>query len=243
MGASERLKLSFSTWVTPEWGIQQIIDGAHRHGYEGVELVLDSGHNHSLTLESDAATLRQAATELVTEGLEISAVSSNISFSNPDADKRAVSVARCKKYVEFAQTIGAPFVRVFGGELAGHYYFRDTYHADNALLAVVEILNLLRRKGCTMSEAVAPLLRYAKSPEINFVVEDKVGMIRQLAERYPDGEIDYLDGITVQYPDWWFNVRPSNTEPYLRLVLEAATDEDLAARRAELEELLGEPED
>ena len=64
---------------------------------------------------------------------------------------------------------------LFGGELAGHYYFRDTYHADNALLAVVEILNLLRRKDCKMSEAVAPLLRYAKSQEINFVVEDKVG--------------------------------------------------------------------
>lgn len=130
-----------------------------------------------------------------------------------------------------------------GGELAGHYYFRDTFHADNALMAVVQILNLLRRRESPLSALVEPLERYAKSPEINFVVEDKQGKIEELAERYGDGEIDYLDGITVSYDDWWFNVRPSNTEPYLRLVLEAGTEEDLAARRTELEEMLGTPEE
>jgi phosphomannomutase len=130
---------------------------------------------------------------------------------------------------------------LFGGELAGHYYFRDTHHADCALLAVVEVLNLLRRQGGTLSEAVAPLRRYAKSPEINFEVDDKRAKLQELAERYSDGAIDYLDGITVSFKDWWFNVRPSNTEPFLRLVLEAATDEELAGRQAELESLLGEP--
>jgi phosphomannomutase len=132
---------------------------------------------------------------------------------------------------------------VFGGELAGHYYFRDNYYADSALLAVVEILNLMRSSGKTLSGLIAPLRRYHKSPEINFVVEDKEGKIKQLAERYSDGEIDYLDGVTVQYPDWWFNVRPSNTEPYLRLVMEAASAEDLESRRLELEDLLGDPAD
>ncbi len=130
---------------------------------------------------------------------------------------------------------------IFGGELAGHYYFRDNYHADCAALAVVEILNLLRRHRQPLSKLVEPLARYAKSPEINFQVEDKQGKIAALAERYADGEIDYLDGITVQYPDWWFNVRPSNTEPYLRLVLEADAAEELARRRAELEAQLGTP--
>lgn len=130
---------------------------------------------------------------------------------------------------------------VFGGELAGHYYFRDNYYADCALMAVVEMLNLIRDRGKPMSEIVAPLLRYAKSPEINFEVEDKDGKISELAEKYSDGEIDYLDGITVQFSDWWFNVRPSNTEPYLRLVLEAASDDALAGRRTELESLLGTP--
>ena len=132
---------------------------------------------------------------------------------------------------------------IFGGELAGHYYFRDNYTADCAMLAVIEILNLLWRSGRRMSEIVAPLLRYAKTPETNFEVEDKAEKIRELATRYADGEIDYLDGITVQYPDWWFNVRPSNTEPLLRLVAEARTPEMLARHRADLVALIGEPVD
>ena len=130
---------------------------------------------------------------------------------------------------------------IFGGELAGHYYFRDHSYADCPLLGVVEVLNLLRSSGKHLSELVRPLQRYAKSPEINFEVEDKEGMIRQLAERYQDARIDYLDGITLQYPTWWANVRPSNTEPFLRLVLEAETPEELARRREEIQSLLGEP--
>ncbi len=129
----------------------------------------------------------------------------------------------------------------FGGELAGHYYFRDNYHADCAILAVIEILNLLWETGRPLSAVVAPLARYAKTPEINFMVADKQGKIEELARRYADAEIDYLDGITLQYPSWWANVRPSNTEPYLRLVLEAATAEELEARRRELVALLGQP--
>jgi phosphomannomutase len=130
---------------------------------------------------------------------------------------------------------------IFGGELAGHYYFRDMYTADSSLLAVIEVLNLLWKHGKSLSEAVAPLERYAKSPEINFEVEDKAGKIEELATRYSDGSSDRLDGITIQYPDWWFNVRPSNTEPFLRLVLEAATPEMLADKRAELQGMLGTP--
>jgi phosphomannomutase len=130
---------------------------------------------------------------------------------------------------------------IMGGELAGHYYFRDMYHADSAMLAVIEILNLLWHSGKPMSQVVAPLNRYAKSPEINFEVEDKDGMMRALASRYSNGEIDHLDGVTVQYPDWWFNVRPSNTEPLLRLVVEAKTREDLDKRVSELISQLGQP--
>ena len=95
--------------------------------------------------------------------------------------------------------------------------------------------------GKSLSELVQPLRRYAKSPEINFEVEDKQGKIEELARRYADAEIDYLDGITFQYPTWWGNVRPSNTEPFLRLVLEASSPEELAQRKAELFEILGEP--
>jgi phosphomannomutase len=127
--------------------------------------------------------------------------------------------------------------------LAGHYYFRDNFYADCALLAVVEVLNLLRKEGRPLSALVAPLMRYDKSPEINFEVEDKQGKIAELAERYAKGRIDYLDGITVEFEDWWFNVRPSNTEPFLRLVLEAKDESELARRRDELFGLLGQPVD
>ena len=130
---------------------------------------------------------------------------------------------------------------VFGGELAGHYYFRDNYYADCSLMAVIEILNLRWKAGKPTSEIVRPLLRYAKSPETNFVVEDKAGKMREIEQRFKDGQIDWLDGITVQYPDWWFNVRPSNTEPYLRLVMEARDDASLKRHMDELVPLLGEP--
>lgn len=130
---------------------------------------------------------------------------------------------------------------IFGGELAGHYYWRDHSYADCPLLTLVEVLNLLRSSGKTLSELVAPLNRYAKSPEINFEVEDKQGKMDELAQRYADAQIDYLDGITFSYPDWWANVRPSNTEPFLRLVLEAKTPEELESRKKELIGILGEP--
>ncbi len=130
---------------------------------------------------------------------------------------------------------------IFGGELAGHYYFRENFYADCAILAVVEMLNLLWKEGRPLSEIVRPLQRYAKTPETNFEVEDKEGMIRRLGERYADADVDYLDGITIRYPTWWANVRPSNTEPLLRLVLEADTEAEMEAKKAELVALLGEP--
>jgi phosphomannomutase len=132
---------------------------------------------------------------------------------------------------------------IFGGELAGHYYFRDHYYADCALAAVIEILNLLWHSGKKMSAVVAPVSRYAKSPETNFEVEDKAAKMKALEVAYADGRIDWLDGITVEYDDWWFNVRPSNTEPLLRLVCEARTPEMLAARMGELVARIGRPVD
>ncbi len=133
---------------------------------------------------------------------------------------------------------------IFGGELAGHYYFRQNYCADSSILAVVAVLNLLRRSGQRFSELTAPLRRYAKSSEINFEVEDKETTMEALVARYAGeqgGTLDRLDGIRIDFDDWWFNVRPSNTEPLLRLVLEASTPELLAARQAELTAQLGEP--
>jgi len=131
----------------------------------------------------------------------------------------------------------------FGGELAGHFYYRRNYTADSSIGTVIEVRNHPRETGKPLSELVAPLKRYFATGEINFKVDDKDGMIRTLAEHFADGEIDYLDGITVQYADWWFNVRPSNTEPYLRLVLEARTAALMAEKRGVLLGFLGTPED
>ena len=137
---------------------------------------------------------------------------------------------------------------VFGGELSGHFYFRDNFVCDSGALAMVSALNLLTREenqGRTLSQLVQGLRRYHSTGEINFEVEDKAAAIAKLKERYADGRQDELDGITAEYGDlasddwWWFNVRMSNTEPLLRLNLEAKRETTRDARRDELVALLG----
>jgi phosphomannomutase len=130
---------------------------------------------------------------------------------------------------------------VFGGELSGHFYFRDNFYADSAAIAFARVVSLISRQDGPFGKLVAPLRRYAQSGELNFQVEDKDGMIRELAESYRNARVDYLDGITVDLGDWWFNVRKSNTEPLLRLNLEASTPRLLDDKLRELRKLLGEP--
>jgi len=119
----------------------------------------------------------------------------------------------------------------FGGELAGHFYYRENYYADSAIITMVEVLNLLRREGRSLGALVQPLSRYARTGEINFHVANKQEVIQGLAQEFAQGQVDFLDGITVEFADWWFNVRPSNTEPLLRLVMEARTPELLEEAR------------
>jgi phosphomannomutase len=130
---------------------------------------------------------------------------------------------------------------VFGGELSGHLYFRDNFYADSAAIAFARLLSVLSAQDKPFSQLMAPLYKYAQSGEINFQVEDKDGKIRELAEKYKDAKIDYLDGITVELGDWWFNVRKSNTEPLLRLNLEAKNPQMLQEKLEELKKILGEP--
>ncbi|HKX25093.1 MAG TPA: phosphomannomutase/phosphoglucomutase, partial [Actinomycetota bacterium] len=128
---------------------------------------------------------------------------------------------------------------VFGGEHSGHYYFRDHYRADSGVIAALVVLERRSEAGVPMSEVLAPYRRYQDSGEINLEVEDQAGMIEAIARRYADGKQDRLDGLTVEYEDWWFNVRPSNTEPLLRLNVEAETAERLEEKTAELMGLIG----
>jgi len=130
---------------------------------------------------------------------------------------------------------------VFGGELSGHFYFRDNFYADSAAIAFARLLSILSAQPKPLSALIQPLRRYSQSGEINFQIEDKDAKIRELADAHRKAHIDYLDGITVDGGEWWFNVRKSNTEPLLRLNLEAATPQMLEQKMTDLKKLLGEP--
>src|SRR5262245_41391061 len=124
---------------------------------------------------------------------------------------------------------------LFGGEVTGHYYFQDFNYADSGIIPSLLILEMLSKQGQKMSELLAPLeAKYFISGEINSTVADAPAKMHELAERYSDGTIEQLDGISVTYPTWHFNVRASNTEPLLRLNLEAPSREEMARRRDEL---------
>ncbi|HET7747656.1 MAG TPA: phosphomannomutase/phosphoglucomutase [Vicinamibacteria bacterium] len=128
---------------------------------------------------------------------------------------------------------------VFGGEVSGHFYFRDNWFADNGMIPAVVVLEMLGRSGRRFSELLAPLReRYHISGEINSRVSDVEGALRRLEEKYRDGRVLKLDGLSVDYDDWHFNVRPSNTEPLLRLNLEAYARADMERRRDEVLEII-----
>ena len=134
---------------------------------------------------------------------------------------------------------------VWGGELAGHYYFRDFFYSDSGLLASIILLNIvadLKAEGKTLSQAIAEIVRYKNSGEINFRLEDKKGAMDAIKEHFMSAEkatafMDF-DGYRVEFPDWWFNIRPSNTEPYLRFICEATSEALLQEKIAQTEKIL-----
>ena len=125
---------------------------------------------------------------------------------------------------------------VFGGEHSGHFYFRDNWYADSGMAALLFALEMISEERKTLSEVIAPLDRRFRSGEINSEVGDPGAIVQRIEERYRSegAEVDHLDGITVGFPTWWFNVRSSNTQPLLRLNLEADDPETLRAKTAEV---------
>ena len=146
-----------------------------------------------------------------------------------------------------ASRVGHAFIKhrlrqenaVYAGEVSGHYYFKDFYGVDTGVVPALVMLELISKSGKKLSELLAPLReRYHLSGEINTTVSDVPLKLQELKERYgpkgEGGELGHLDGLSVDFPEWHFNVRPSNTEPLLRLNLEAYTDEEMQRRRDEV---------
>ncbi len=129
----------------------------------------------------------------------------------------------------------------FGGEHSAHYYFRDNWRADSGLIAAVHVLEQRSKAGVPLSEMRKPFERYIASGEINTEVPDPLAVIERVAAAFPDGDQDRLDGLTVDLGGWWFNLRPSNTEPLLRLNLEAPTRAECDAHVAEVRALFTGP--
>ena len=147
---------------------------------------------------------------------------------------------RTKVGHSFIKQVMAETGGVFGGEHSAHYYFRDNYRADSGLIASLIVLEQLSVSGEPLSALLAPLDRYAASGEINSKVADTAASIEKVAAAYATLDQDRLDGLTVDAGSWWFNLRPSNTEPLLRLNLEAPTREECEARTNEVLALIRE---
>jgi phosphomannomutase len=134
----------------------------------------------------------------------------------------------------FIKEVMAQTGAIFGGEHSGHYYFRDNYRADSGMIAALLALEALSQADAPLSEMMKPYQRYWASGEINSEVVDQQATVQRLALAYEDGKQDRTDGLTVEFEDWWFNCRPSNTEPLLRLNLEARTKELMESKRDEV---------
>ncbi|HEY8093860.1 MAG TPA: phosphomannomutase/phosphoglucomutase, partial [Acidimicrobiales bacterium] len=148
---------------------------------------------------------------------------------------------RTKVGHSYIKQIMAESGAVFGGEHSAHYYFRENYRADSGIIATMLVLEQLSHAGAALSTVRKPFERYAASGEINTEVGDPVAVLERVADAYRSDEQDRLDGLTVNSGSWWFNLRPSNTEPLLRLNLEADDREACDRRVAEVLALITEP--
>lgn len=142
--------------------------------------------------------------------------------------------------------VGYPFIKdlmkknegLLGVELSGHFFWKENCYSESPILTLFKVLELLKETQQPLSELIKPVAKYFSSKEINFEVDDKQETIKRIEEHYKDGKILKIDGLTVEYKDWWFNIRPSNTEPLLRLTVEANTEKLLEEKVKELEKII-----
>jgi phosphomannomutase len=215
-------------------------------------LVLERGADVGLAFDGDAdrVFLVDEHAQPVSGSLTTALVATGMLAKHPGAtilhnlicSKAVPEVVREHGGTPMRTKVGHSFIKqvmldtgaVFGGEHSGHYYFRENYRADSGLVATMVVLEQLCAASVPLSELLKPLARYVDSGEINSTVTDQHAVIERVAETYADAEQDRLDGLTVDFGPWWFNLRPSNTEPLLRLNLEAPTREECEARTAEV---------
>jgi phosphomannomutase len=204
-----------------------------------IRTVLDKGADIGLAFDGDAdrVFLVDEKGEPVSGSLTAALVARSILRKHP-GEKVIYSITTSRVVREtivemggepIRSRVGHSFIKqlmaetgaIFGGEHSGHYYFRDHYRADCGLLAALHVLEVLSEENKPLSEVLAPLRRYWASGEINSEVADKEATTHAVAEMFPPDRRDRTDGLTVEFDDWWFNLRPSNTEPLLRLNVEA----------------------
>ncbi len=219
--------------------------------------VLETGADIGLAFDGDAdrVFLVDEQANLLSGSLTTALVASGILAKQPGStvihnlicSKAVPEVIREGGGTPVRSRVGHSFIKalmaetgaVFGGEHSGHYYFRDNYRADSGLIAALVVLEQLSQAGVPLSELRKPFERYAASGELNQQVPDPRAIIDRVAEHYAAADQDRLDGLTVDLGDWWFNLRPSNTEPLLRLNLEAPDADSCARHVAEVNDVIG----
>ena len=216
------------------------------------KLVLDQGCDVGIAFDGDADRmfLVDEKAELVAGSLTTAMVAQTLLKKNPGEkiiynlicswtvpeviEENGGIPIRTRVGHSFIKQVMAETGAIFGGEHSGHYYFRDNFRADSGMIAALLVLEAMSGSDAPLSAILEPFRRYSASGEINTEVADQEGTIKRLAENYSDGNQDWTDGLTVEYEDWWFNCRASNTEPLLRLNLEARTKELMETKRDEV---------
>lgn len=218
--------------------------------------VLETGADIGLAFDGDAdrVFLVDERAQLLSGSLTTAMVAKGMLDMHPGAtiihnlicSKAVPEVIRENGGIPVRSRVGHSFIKqvmaetgaVFGGEHSGHYYFRENFRADSGLIAALVVLEQLCVDGRPLSELRRPFERYAASGEINTPVKEQQAVIARVGAEFAGCDQDQLDGLTVDCGDWWFNLRPSNTEPLLRLNLEAPTTDDVARRVAEVQKLM-----
>jgi phosphomannomutase len=216
------------------------------------KLVLERGCDVGIAFDGDADRmfLVDEKAELISGSLTTAMVANSLLKKDPGekiiynliCSWTVPEVIREQGGVPIRTRVGHSFIKgvmaetgaIFGGEHSGHYYFRDNFRADSGMIAALLVLEAMSEEGAPLSETLSPFRRYWDSGEINSEVSDQQATIKKLAATYADAQHDWTDGLTVEFKDWWFNCRASNTEPLLRLNLEARTEDLMEAKRDEV---------